>query len=233
MPPYITVPFGITPRRGFTAGLPCYCAGSYAYGQQDTRMYVTSVAVAANVVTLGVKMVEGNIPVLSALTAFKAWVTGTVVGGAPVNVAGVALTAVSINAATGVGTITYPATTGNLATTPDGGQVIIPVPEFAELLAVAKLQQFTLDPMGGYGITMTWSTALSAPATLALQLEGAINDADAEYGIIGVSQTTLSGILIATVPQDIRFVRVNVTAFTGGASPSLIAKLLQSMVSAN
>lgn len=232
MPPYITAPFGVTPRRGFTAGVPSYSAGSYALGQQDARMYVTSVAVAANVVTLGVRMVEGNIPVPTTLAVFRATITGTVVGGATINATNAVLTAVSITPSTGLGTITYAATAANLATTPDGGQVIVPVPEVAELLAVAKLQQFVLEPMGGYGITLQWSTP-SAPATIALQMEGAINDVDAEYGIIGTSQTTLSGIVIATLPQNIRFVRTNVTAFTGGASPSLIAKLLQSMLSAN
>jgi hypothetical protein len=232
MPPFITVPFGITPRRGFTAGLPSYSAGSYAYGQQACRMYVTSVAIAANVVTLGVKMVEGNIPVLGTLVTFLATVTGTVAGGSAVNVTNAVVTGVSITPSTGLGTITYAATAANLATTPDGGQVIIPVPEVAELLAVAKLQQFALDPMGGYGVTMTWTTP-SAPGTISLQLEGAINDTDAEYSIIGTAQTGLNGSVIASVPELVRFVRVNVTAATGGSSPSLIAKLFQSMVSGN
>lgn len=230
MPPYITDPN--TPRRGFTAGLPAYCSGSFPYGQQAARMFVTSVAIAANVVTLGVKLIEGNIPIPSTLTTFLATVRGTVVGTSAVNVTNVALTSTNINAATGLGTIVYPATAANLATTPDGGQVLVPVPESAEALAVAKLQQFCLEPMGGYGLSMQWSTP-SAPATIALQLEGAINDVDSEYAIIGSSQTTLSGLVIGTVPQLVRFARVNVTAFTGGASPNLICKLIQSMVSGN
>lgn len=225
MPPYITSPN--TPRRGFTGGLPSYSAGSYPYGQQAFRAYVTSVAVAANVVTLGVKVVEGNIPIPGTLTTFLATVTGTIVGGPTINVSNVALTSTNINAATGVGTVVYPATAANLATTPDGGQIIVPVPESAEALAIQKYQQFCLDPVGGYGLTMVWSTP-SAPATIALQLEGAVNDTDAEYAIIGTSQTTLSGMLIASAPELVRFARVNVTNFTGGASPNLIAKLLQS-----
>lgn len=229
MPPYVTLPPALSPRRGFTAGLPSYSAGSFAYGQQDARFYVTSVAVAANVVTLGVRMVEGTLPLIAGQ---KIWVTGTIAGGPTVNVAGVAITSSSIVNVTGLGTIVYPATAGNLATTPDGGQALVPVQEVGETLAVAKLLQFCLDPMGGYGITLAWSTP-SAPATIALQMEGAINDNDIEYGIIGSSQTTLNGIFIDTLPNLVRFVRVNVTAFTGGASPTLIAKLLQSMVGAN
>jgi hypothetical protein len=230
MPPFIVDP--TQPRRGFTAGLPGYSAGSYAFGQQACRMYVTSVAIAANVVTLGVKIIEGNIPVLSTLVNFLATVRGTVVGGPTVNVTNIARTNVTITPSTGIGTITYPATAGNLATTTDGGQVLVPVPEVAELLAVQKYQQFVLEPMGGYGLTLGWTTP-SAPATLALQMEGGVNDTDAEYAIIGSSQTTLFGTLIATVPQLVRFVRVNVTGFTGGVSPSLIAKLLQSLSTGN
>jgi hypothetical protein len=226
MPPFMTGPYALNPRRGFTAGLPCYSAGSFPYGQQDARFYVTSVAVAANVVTLGVKYIEGTLPLIAGQLLT---VRGTIAGGPTVNVTGVAITSSSIVLATGLGTIVYPATAGNLATTPDGGTAIVPVQEVAETLAVAKLQQFCLEPGGGYGMTMAWTTP-SAPATIALQLEGAINDTDAEYSIIGVSQTTLFGTLIATVPELVRWVRVNVTNFTGGASPSIIAKLLQGVM---
>jgi hypothetical protein len=228
MPPYVTLPLPFAMHRGFTAGLPSYSAGSFPLGSAPMRAYVTSVAVAANVVTLGVRMIEGIIPSVGNLVT----VLGTIAGGPTVNVTNVAITGVSITPATGLGTITYAATAANLATTPDGGEVQVLATDVAETLAVQKYQQFALEPMGGYGITMVWATP-SAPATLALQLEGAVNDTDAEYSIIGVAQTTLSGTLIATVPQNVRFVRPNVTAFTGGVSPTLVVKLLQSMMSAS
>lgn len=223
MPPYITAPPQITPRRGFTGGLPAYSAGSFAFGQSPTKMYVTSVAVATNVVTLGVKLIEGNIPAVGNLIT----VTGTVVAAPAVNVTRVALASVTITPSTGVGTVTYAATTANLATTPDGGMAIVDVAEVGDTLAVQKYQQIALDPVGGYGISYSWSCP-SAPATIALQLEAAINDTDAEYAIVGTSNTTTSGSIITQVPNLCRFVRINVTATTGGASPTIIAKLLQS-----
>jgi hypothetical protein len=229
MPAFMTGPYAINPRRGFTAGLPAYSAGSYAFGQVDARFYVSSVAIAANVVTLGVKYVDGTLPPINGQLIT---VRGTFVGGAAVNVTNVAITSSSITASTGLGTIVYPATAGNLTTTPDGGTAYVPVQEVAEPLAVQKWQQFCLDPMGGYGITMVWTTP-SAPASIALQLEASVNDTDAEYAIIGTSQTTLAGSVIATLPDLVRFVRVNVTATAGGASPSIIAKLLQSLNAAN
>lgn len=223
MPPFITAPPQITPRRGFTGGLPAYSAGSFAFGQAPTKFYVTNVTASGATVTLGVKLIEGNIPAVGSLIT----VVGTVVGGALVNVTNVALTAVSITAATGLGTVQYASTAPLLAQTNDGGMAIVSVPEVGDTLAVQKFQQFTLDPDGGYGITWSWSTP-SAPATLALQLEAAINDNDAEYTIVGTSQTTLSGTIISQVPNLCRFVRVNCTAFTGGTSPTLVAKMLQS-----
>lgn len=220
MPPYQTLPPVVSPRRGITAGLPSYSWGSFPLGQQPCHMWVTSVAVAANVVTLGVRIAEGNIPAVGNLVT----VQGTVAGGAPVNVTNIALTAVTIVAATGVGTVTYPATTGNLLTTPDGGSAYIAAADVGEVTSAAKGQQFALDPAGGYGLTFVWACTA---ATVALQLEGAIDDVDAQYLIIGTSQTTLTGSVIATVPQDVRFVRVNITAFTGGPG-TIWAKIYQS-----
>src|SRR6516162_4786370 len=219
MPAYITASPQVSPRRGITAGLPAYSAGSFPVGQQLARMYVTSVAVNANVATVGVKMVEGNVPAVGAL----ATVTGTVAGGSPVNVTNVGITAISLNTQ-GVGTITYPATTGNLATTPDGGQVLFNPTDVGETTVAAKGLQFALDPAGGYGLTLVW---LSTAATIALQLEGAIDDVDAQYAIIGASQATLTGSVIAQVPNNVRFVRVNTTAFTGGPGTTW-AKIYQS-----
>jgi len=227
MPAYITASPQVSPRRGITAGLPAYSAGSFPVGQQPARMYVTSVAVSANVATVGVKMVEGNVPAVGAL----ATVTGTVAGGSPVNVTNVGITAISLNTQ-GVGTITYPATTGNLATTPDGGQVLFNPSDVAETLAVQKFQQFALAPDGGYGLSWAWGCP-SAPASIALQLECAIDDVDGQYALAGVSQTTTSGSVLATAPIGTRFVRVNVTSAAGGASPTLWAKIYQSTNAGN
>jgi len=197
VPPYITAPPYITPRRGITAGLPSYSWGSFPLGVSPTKMYITALAVTANVVT--------------------------VVAGAPANVTNVAVTAVTLNTL-GVGSITYPATTPNIGVTPDGGQVIFNPTDVGETTVVGKGLQFSIDPAGGYGFTMAW---LSTAATLALQLEGAIDDVDAQYAIIGTSQATLSGSVVAQVPNNVRFLRINTTAFTGG--PGLTwAKLYQS-----
>lgn len=225
MPPFMTLPPQLQPRRGITAGLPAYSAGSFAYGQAPAKMYVTSVTASGATVTLGVKLVEGNIPAVGQLVT----VVGTVAGGSLVNVTNVALTAVSITSATGVGTIQYASAAPLLALTPDGGIAIANVPEVGDTLAVQKYQQFCLDPTAGYGISWTLSFP-SAPATNSIQLEGAINDNDAEYAIVGTPVTAVvTTTTIATVPENVRFVRLNNTATSGGASPTIVGKIFQSV----
>jgi hypothetical protein len=198
-------------------GLPGYSIGSFPIGISPSRFYVTSVAVAANVVTLGVKQVEGNVALSSGGGALVS-VGGTVVGGATVNVSNVAITGIFVNAQ-GVGTIVYPATAPNLATTPDGGTAIFTPVDVGETTAVQKCMQLAVPPSAGpetvTGRVVTWSW-LSTAATIALQLEAAIDDVDAQYTIVGTSQTTLAGTIVGNVPIGMRFLRVNITAFTGG-----------------
>ena len=205
-----------------TAGLPSYCAGSFAWGQSPGKFWVTGMTITGNVVTLSVRQYEGNVPAVGNLIT----VQGTTVGGAAPNVTRVAITAQTIVASSGVGSITYPATAANIAQTNDGGQATIDVAEVAENCGVQKLQQFVLDPVGGYGLTWAY-TCPTNPATLSIQLEAAINDNDAEYAIVGTASTAVAGATtIGTVPELCRFVRLNETINTGGGT--IIAKILQS-----
>jgi hypothetical protein len=185
-------------------------------------MQVTKSAVATDVVTLTVQMLEGNIPAVGAL----AYITGTQNNtGALNSTAGVTLTGVSISTTTGAGTITYSATTANLTIAADTGLVIVPNAEVAEALTTTyKGQQFAVS-----GNAISWAyTCPSAPSVLAVQLEGAIDDVDSEYTIIGSSETTTSGYneFFATLPEFVRFVRIHVTNSSGGTNPTLIAKLM-------
>lgn len=222
MPPFMTQPPQLQPRRGFTRGLPAYSAGSFPLGQAPAKFYVQNVTASGSTVTLGVRQVEGNIPAVGQLVT----VTGTVVAGPLANVTNVALSAVSITAATGVGTISYTSAAPALAQTNDGGMAIANVADVGEPNAIQKWQQFCLDPSGGELITLVWACP-SAPTTISLQLEGAVDDVDAQYAIIGAAQTTTSGQVVFSTPVGVRFVRVNETALTGGPG-TFWAKLFQS-----
>jgi hypothetical protein len=227
MPPYDPTPFANNnPVLMLIPGNP-----AYAYGSKNTlrpigRLAVTSVAIASNVATVGVKQIEGNIPAVGDLIT----VTDTTTDSGAANVNNIALTAVSINATTGIGTITYPATGTNQATTADVGMAFAQVPEVGETLVVGKSRAMAIQNTKGQGYGISWAyTCPSAPSTIAIQLEGAINENDAEYAIIGTSQTTTSGYneITATVPELVNFVRLHVTATTGGSSPTLVGKILQ------
>lgn len=225
MPAYQTAPNGA--KYGLQMGVPAYSAGSLATGVANTRMFVTSAAVAANVVTLGVILQEGNVPAVGA----TAYITGTTQGSATLNKpAGVALTGVTLDS-TGTGTITYALTTTSFATLADGGLVIVPVQEVGDALAAnTSFLQFAVPaPIGGGGGrtgTITWSTVVSgAPATILVNLQASIVDIDGQYATLD-SSSSATGETRYIAQQDFNFFRIRVTTLTGGTSPTLVAKLL-------
>lgn len=218
MPPYITpAAAASTLRRGITAGLPSYSWGSFPLGQQPAKLFVSGVVSAAGTATLNVTIQAGNIPAVGATVI----VAGTAAGGGALN-GTQTLTAIALNAQ-GVGTLAF-ASGATIPQQNDGGTVTQVLSDVGEVTSVAKGLQFAIDPAGGYGFTFVWACTA---ATVALQLEGAVDDVDAQYAIIGTSQTTLTGSVVAQVPNNVRFLRVNTTAFTGGPG-TIWAKIYQS-----
>lgn len=214
MPAFITAPPAITPRRGLQEGIPGYSAGGgpALFGQADSRFAITSVTANGATATITGALIEGPVPIVGGLISVR----GSQAAGGVFNVTNVAISAVSLNA-NGVGTISF-ALAQTVGATADSGQAIVPPTETFEAIVnatPAKFQQFAIpEPAGfpGQGrlVLMTWKTV--TVTVIALQLEQAINDVDAEYVIVGVSQTTLTGSLQALISG--RFIRLNVTAIT-------------------
>jgi hypothetical protein len=224
MPLYPTGAGGNTPVSLLQPGVPGYAFGSKDASFPTTQLQVTNVALTTNVATVSVTMRRGKVPAAGSSIS----ITGTAAASGTFNVSGVTISTVSINATTGVGTITFPLTHADVVSVADAGQAYVPVPEVAESLAVQKSQAFAIQSTIGRGYGITWTyTCPSAPSTIAIQLEGAVNNSDSEYTLIGSSQTTTSGYneIVAQVPNLINFVRVRVTATTGGSSPTIISKL--------
>lgn len=226
MPPYNTAPW--VPSQGLIKGFPAYSFGSNpGRNTGPAKMFVSSIAVAANVVTLGVQLLTGNIPAVGDL------VTTLNLPVPAANVSSVALTGVSITPSTGIGTITYPATTANLSSIPASGQVMSTPSEVGDAAVIGPGLQFAVPTgysvPGAYGFSWAY-TFPSQPATGSIQLEGAINDNPPEYALIGTAQTTLTGYntIVSQVPNLVRFLRLNLTALTGGTNPTVIGKLLLS-----
>jgi hypothetical protein len=212
MPAFIVAPPQITPRRGLQEGIPGYTAGGgpQLFGQADSRFAITSVTANGATATITGALIEGPVPAVGGLISVR----GSSAAGGVFNVTNIPISAVALNA-NGVGTISF-ALAQTVGATADSGQAIVPPTETFEALAAAtKFQQFAIpeppDLIGaGRQVLMVWKTA--TVTVIALQLEQAINDVDAEYAIVGVSQTALSGTLAALITG--RFIRLNVTAET-------------------
>lgn len=211
-------------------GVPAYAFGSKNANAPIVRMQISKVQISSNVAILTVQMLEGLIPSVGDL----ATISGTSVDASAFNTgqSPVALTVVSINAITGAGTIRFALTGSDFPQTADAGQVSVGVSEVPYLGGSAfKSQAFALQAAKSQGRGISWGYETpSAPGSLSIQLEGAINDNDGEYTLIGTAQTGTSGWteILATAPENVNFVRLNVTTFSAGTAPSIIGKISQS-----
>jgi hypothetical protein len=209
------------------AGKPSYAYGSRSPGP-TCRMIIDHDSVTTNVVTLAVTIIDGNIPLVGDLI----YVYNTSNSAGALNqTTGIAISGVNITAATGKGTITYPKTVGNQGNTVDTGYALSTPQELAEALTTNKSRAFAIQNTIGRGYGITWAfTYPSAPASASIQLEGAVNDVDSEYTIIGAANTSVSGYneIIATLPELVNFVRLHVTAASGGTNPTVVGKILPS-----
>jgi len=224
MPTYPTGTGGNTPVPLLQPGVPGYAFGSLDKSFPNTLLQITNVALTSNVATVTVTVRRGKVPAAGSLIS----ITGTAGASGAFNVSNATISTVSIDAVTGIGTITFPLTHADVVSAPDAGQGYVPVPEVPETLAVQKSQAFAIqDSIGrGYGITWAYSCP-SAPSTISIQLEGAVNNNDSEYTAIGSAVTTTTGYVetVAQVPNLVNFVRLKVTATTGGSAPSIIGKI--------
>lgn len=94
----------------------------------------------------------------------------------------------------------------------------IPIKLFDALTTTADTKS------NGYGIPnnwpsmgrpMVWQTIMNgSPSAISLQLQGAMNDTDAEYAVLD-SSTSTSGEMRHVLPLNIRFVRVRQVSRTG------------------
>jgi hypothetical protein len=223
MPPYdnsLTLP-PFSPDL-LLPGVDGYAFGSLNRNAPITRMAVTSVAIATNVATLAVKVLEGDIPTVGR----KISVSGTSTDAGAANVNAIALSTVSINSLTGIGTVTYAATGGNQVTTPDTGMAYVAVSEVGETLVNASSKAFALPSVrGGNGMTLTWSTLYpSAPAGVTMTLQAAMEDIDAQYTTLDTS-TNASGDIRSITLTLFRFVRVTASGVSGGTLPTSIVRI--------
>jgi hypothetical protein len=207
-------------------GVPGYAFGSKNPLQPTTLLQITRVALTSNVATVTVLVREGNIPAVGSLITIQ----GTQTASGAFNVTNVAITGVTITASTGVGTITFALTHADVASTADAGQGYVPVPEVGEALtgSVQTSQAFAIPQAENKGDQQTvirWQTTFpSAPASAAVQLE--VSEVYDDSQFVAILTMTQAGGLQEISNIRARFVRVKVTASSGGSSPTIVSKIL-------
>lgn len=226
-------------------GFPTYLFGGWGpsspYGsaliKAPTRFLINTVAITTNVATITGLIIEGDIPTVPAANQPQSLISvrQTSSNAGIFNVTGVAISAVSINLNTGVGTISFPLTNANIAATPDAGIAVINQPETAEALVNGASIPCTIpiqDPKTDSARTVSSVIAFpSLPTTATVDLQGAILDLDSEYAKLG-NVATVSGGAVTAGPlaefqlNQIRFYRLNVSGVTGGTNPSIVGKII-------
>jgi len=222
MPAYVSTPFGPKPET-LQPGTPGYSFGSFNANAPTTKMFVSKTGSSAGTATITVQVVEGNIPIVGALIT----ITGTQQGAGVFNVANAAITAVSITAATGAGTIQF-ALAGTVATSGDAGLALVPTPEVGEALAVLAGKAFAVPYVVGQNDnerSVSWQLNYpSAPATVSVSLQGSLEDVDGLYQTIDTS-TNVNGELRVATLSNYRFLRLKSTIATGGTNPTIIGRI--------
>lgn len=218
-----------------TPGVPAYSAGSLRKNN-PARMLITGDSVSANVVTLNVAIVEGDIPSIGDLiyvykTSNSAGALNTTVG--------IAISAVVITAATGIGTISYPLTTGNQGQTADTGYAQTTPGETSELLVANQgYRAFAIPKLvpelgANRSITLTVSFPV-APGAAKFSLQTAPRNVDAEFVSIITNETAAGTFSDSGAPGSAstqlwpgswNFVRFKDTGSTLGGTPTVIAKI--------
>lgn len=239
MPTYSTSAFAPLPEVAIPAK-PAYFYGANSVNTDDTYARVTNVALTSDVATVTATIYRGNIPAAGSLISIQ----GTATNSGIFNVSGVALTAVTGTAATGVYSLSFALTHANVTSTADSGMALIPIQETAEACAngtsvAIYVPSNELRDYGTRSITVA-TTFPSLPTAATVTLYTAINNTDnpAEWTEMGVVATVAGGAV--TVPANAstnggaitfttpagRFFRMVLSGVSGGTSPTIIAKMV-------
>lgn len=216
-----------TPPKLLMKGVPCYLFGSYSQLVGVGRYYVTNVALTSNVATITVQNLNGPLPAVGNLVS----IIGTAASTGALNVVRAPITATTVDASTGAGTISFALTTANIASAAGSGTVTIEPNEVGESLANSTSIACCAQSCDNSQFTVPFSAYCpSLPTAATITLQVAIRDIDAEYtntsSVVTVASSAYTaGPVVEATLQRGYFYRVKVTGVTGGTSPTVIAKV--------
>jgi len=218
MPAYLNGPFN-PPVTTLLRGRVAYSIGGFDDLGGQTKMLVTADAIASNVATLYLTIIEGDAPA----TGDTIYVQATANSSGAFNTStGVVLTGATFTGT--VGTVTFALTASDQAKTADVGIAVAPEPETTESVSTTTGKQFGMPQTSSgrsAGDVISWSYQFpgSAPGSVAIALQGADVDVDSQYTTIdsGTSTTGETRPPLSTSGlTGVNFLRVKITAMTGG-----------------
>lgn len=209
-------------------GVPAYLFGGLNMLQGNAKGYVLDTALASNVGTVTVKILEGPAPQVGDLIT----VWGTAQQSGLFNATRAVITAVSITGSTGQGTIAFALTGTNQATTADPGAFLCEPGESYETLAAVKSRAVLVQaPQGDSQFTIPMAvTFQTLPTAVTVTLQVAIHDIDAEYTntttkvTVATSAYTAGPVVEATLERGYYY-RAIVSGLTLGSGVGLCVKV--------
>lgn len=226
MPAYVDSPNN--PAVLVQEGTATYLFGSYNMHQGPTVMRITNSALTSNVGTITVQITAGEIPLVGSLIT----VTQTQAGSGGMNVNRAAITAVSVTALTGAGTISYADTHANITSVADTGSAIAEVPEIPETVAngnsIACIFQ---APKGDAQFTVPLAVTFpTIPTAVTVNLQAALHNVNSEFTnvsttaqIVVASSAFTSGPFAQVSLQRGYFYRFAVSGVSG--TGTIVAKI--------
>ena len=194
----------------------------YAFGTRPPKSglaAITTIAANGTTATVGVTLRSGNIPRVGDLVTIQGCPNNNF------NVTNAALTGVTIDSVSGIGTIQF-ALAQTVSTTASSGAVYIQPIATPEAVTNNEASRAFAIPQEGpqpknrtIAMQVHYSTAPSA-ATITLQ--GSNVDNDSDYSDL-IQTTTLSTDLLEITFQNLRFVRAKVTGLTG--TPTVVVTI--------
>lgn len=229
MPAYVNAPFN--PAQLLVKGQPTYLFGSLNQHQGDTVFFVTNVALATNVATVTVQITAGEIPTVGSLISIRQTQTSSGL----FNVNRAIITAVSITASTGAGTITFALTNANVASVADTGSGVVEVPEVGETLAAgASIACVIQAPDGDSQFTLPVAVTFPGgvlPTAVTVTLQVALHNVNGEFTNVASAVVTVAGSAYTAGPviqvtlQRGYFYRVIVSGLTIGSATGVVVKV--------
>lgn len=201
-------------------GVPCYLLGSFSQQVGNTNLYLTNVALTTNVATVTVQVLNGPLPAVGNYISIlnSASTSGLF------NVNRAVITATTVSASTGAGTITFALTHANVVSAADAGSVIVEPAEVGESVAgsINSSACVVQAPEGDSQFTLPFCftsgpTQTAATATLQVAIDANNSEWTNTAFVVtktGASTYTTGPVVQATLQRGYAY-RVAVTGVTG------------------